>query len=262
MPRDRYGSSQRRRKFGAGAAVLLFLALIAPADAADGKKEVTVDQLVDYFETIVFGSEHGPRYAATEIAKWTNPVTFTFQGDVSTQHRDFVRIHLQTLSNLTRLRFDEVDADKPNIGITLFFAPRNEMSKIPVPHEHRGAVEEAAQSANCFFFSWKKPPSRIIKTIVVADIGKDPAILNSCLLEELAQCLGLPNDSDTLRPSVFSDSDRLYELAPQDRILLYTLYDPRMTPGLRKADALKVARKIITELARPAEPSTSRGPNG
>ncbi len=252
---------------GIRTAVLLsfLLASLSPSMAAGPghKMRVSVDDLVSYFDTVVFGSEHGAEYAAHVVARWQGPVGIRFQGHVTPQYRKFVRTHLQTLSNLTNLEFNEVEPGDSAPGIYIRFAPRAEMTQIPVPPSHRAAVERAAQNANCFFFSWKKPPSRIIKTIIVADIGKDPAILNSCLLEELTQALGLPNDSDMLRPSIFSDRDRLYELGPQDRVLVHTLYDPRMQPGMSKGEALRTAREIISELARPAaEPSTSRAPGG
>jgi len=109
-------------------------------------------------------------------------------------------------------------------------------------------MKQAAAAGGCYFLSWKKPESRIVKAIVVVNVERDPALINSCLLEELAQSLGLPNDSDAMRPSIFSDRDNLSELAPHDAILMRALYDPRMTAGLPRAAALGVARTVISEL--------------
>jgi len=82
------------------------------------------------------------------------------------------------------------------------------------------------------------------------DVEKDLAILNSCLLEELTQSLGLPNDSNMLRPSIFSDRDHLFEMSPQDKILLHTLYHPAMKPGYTRSQAKKAAYTIISQMAK------------
>lgn len=124
------------------------------------------------------------------------------------------------------------------------------MGKIPVPAEYRAYMKQAAVNANCYFLSWKKPESRIVKAIIVANSEKDLAVLNSCLLEELTQSLGLPNDSNSLRPSIFSDRDHLFELAPQDKILVHTLYHPDMKPGYTRIQAKKAAYEIISQMAK------------
>ena len=77
---------------------------------------------------------------------------------------------------------------------------------------------------------------------------REERAIDHCLLEELTQSLGLPNDSNMARPSNISDLDQLIELSRTDKILVKTLYDPRMKAGLSKKMARRVARAIITEL--------------
>lgn len=78
------------------------------------------------------------------------------------------------------------------------------------------------------------------------NIGGD-AQISHCLLEEFTQSLGLPNDSDKLRPSVFSEKDKLQSLSLSDKILLSTLYHPRMMPSMKRNQALLVAKDIIAD---------------
>lgn len=259
--------NRRTGRFSTLTVIAIGLLLICNAGITEAaepgrKMRVSVGNLVNYFDTIVFGSEHGPKYASTVVAKWKGPVGIDFQGRVSDQHKKFVWNHLRILADITRLEFREVDTDADIPGISLKFVNKSEMGKIPVPEEYRAAMENSAANSNCYFMIWKQPESRFVKGIIVVNVEKDLAVLNSCLLEELTQSLGLPNDSDILRPSVFSDRDRLYKLGPQDKVLLHTLYHPRMQAGLPKAEALKIAREIIEDLARPAKPSTSRDQGG
>jgi hypothetical protein len=57
-------------------------------------------------------------------------------------------------------------------------------------------------------------------------------------------------DADMIQPSVFSERTypSLAELPLNDKIIVRTLYDPRITPGMPREVALEVAREVIREL--------------
>ncbi|MEB8386827.1 DUF2927 domain-containing protein [Rhodobacteraceae bacterium KMM 6894] len=66
----------------------------------------------------------------------------------------------------------------------------------------------------------------------------------SCVHEELAQGLGLANDSPQARPSIFNDDDEFALLTTHDEELLRLLYSPELTPGM----TYDVARPILYHL--------------
>ena len=68
----------------------------------------------------------------------------------------------------------------------------------------------------------------------------------SCVHEELAQGLGLPNDSPRARPSIFNDDEEFAFLTEHDELLLRMLYSPELRPGM----SASVARPIVESLAR------------
>lgn len=68
----------------------------------------------------------------------------------------------------------------------------------------------------------------------------------SCIHEELAQGLGLANDSPRARPSIFNDDEEFALLTSQDELMLRILYNPALRPGMTEAEA----RPIIEKLAR------------
>ncbi len=73
-----------------------------------------------------------------------------------------------------------------------------------------------------------------------------PSLLRrSCVHEEVAQGLGLPNDSPIARPSIFNDDEEFALLTTHDEMLLAMLYNPRLDPGMTSVQA----RPILTELA-------------
>jgi hypothetical protein len=68
----------------------------------------------------------------------------------------------------------------------------------------------------------------------------------SCMHEEIAQALGLPNDSPRARPSIFNDDEEFALLTDHDELLLRILYSPELRPGMTADEA----RPIVESLAR------------
>lgn len=71
----------------------------------------------------------------------------------------------------------------------------------------------------------------------------------ACLHEEIAQGLGLPNDSPRARPSIFNDDQEFALLTPLDEAMLAMLYDPRLRPGMTPAEARPVVERLALERA-------------
>lgn len=70
----------------------------------------------------------------------------------------------------------------------------------------------------------------------------------SCVHEEIAQGLGLPNDSPTARPSIFNDDEEFALLTTHDEMLLAMLYNPRLTPGMTPDQARPILRELAAGL--------------
>ncbi|MCQ0970644.1 DUF2927 domain-containing protein [Paracoccus sp. TK19116] len=75
-----------------------------------------------------------------------------------------------------------------------------------------------------------------------------PRLRASCIQEELAQGMGLANDSYESRPSIFNDDEEFALLTRHDELLLQMLYDPRLRPGMAEAEAAPIVRQIAAEL--------------
>ena len=83
--------------------------------------------------------------------------------------------------------------------------------------------------------------------------AEHPRLLrDSCLHEEVAQGLGLANDSRAARPSIFNDDEEFALLTRHDELLLTILYDPRLQPGMDAVTAEPIIRTIADEILPPA----------
>ncbi len=79
--------------------------------------------------------------------------------------------------------------------------------------------------------------------------GEHPDLTRlACIHEEIAQGLGLANDSPQARPSIFNDDEEFGLLTTHDELLLKMLYDDRFTTSMAAAQAAPIARRIATEL--------------
>ena len=108
------------------------------------------------------------------------------------------------------------------------------------------AVERLDRGNYCVVLT-SAPGNDGVLTRAVAVIRSElpPMLRLSCIHEELAQGMGLPNDSDSARPSIFNDDDEFGRLTVMDEMMLGMLYSPRLTPGM---DA-ETAKPIVKALA-------------
>jgi len=134
-------------------------------------------------------------------------------------------------------------------SIDWVFLKRAEMSGIKGSGIDARVVNSMASDPTmaCFFLTWKSPPEHIVKALVVVDVDKDPVRIDACLLEELTQVMGLPNDVQAYWPSMFNPNDTSTEHSKWDALYIKTLYDPRIIPGMTPAQTLAQVRLIFAE---------------
>lgn len=86
------------------------------------------------------------------------------------------------------------------------------------------------------------------RALAVLRAENPPLLALLCIHEEIAQGLGLANDSPRARPSIFNDDQEFALLTRQDELMLKILYDPRLRPGMSLAEARPVVAALATEL--------------
>lgn len=101
----------------------------------------------------------------------------------------------------------------------------------------------------CTVFAYSRGNAAVYVRAVALMRAELPALLrSSCIHEELAQGMGLANDSPAARPSIFNDDEEFALLTRHDELLLRILYDPRLRPGMTEGEAIPIVRKIASEL--------------
>jgi hypothetical protein len=212
-----------------------------------------LDRLTRLFDSVVFGNEIPGAAPAVRVRKWTGEVRYKLAGAGAAAARPIVAHHAATLMRLTGLNYREIGAQEAGENLVIFVVLRGEMFKAGQRIEKNTAVlQEIMKDARCFFLSYSVE-DRIAYGAVVANAEIGQADLGRCLMEEMAQVLGLPNDDPDTKASfagLANASNRDAPLTPPAALMVRTLYDPQLTIGMPRAEALAVARAIINRLTR------------
>ncbi|WP_255553510.1 MULTISPECIES: DUF2927 domain-containing protein [Roseobacteraceae] len=223
----------------------------------------TSDMLARNFEEIVFFNEYaspGVRPGApSALRRWAAPVRIGIEFGASvppsqrTRDTNDVIAYARRLSQATGHPISV--SDNPNFLV--FFVSEDDRAaalnaratRLPAVNRiNVGPVRDLPSDAYCAVAAYAGGAEKSTYTAAVAVIrSENPDLLRlSCIHEELAQGLGLANDSPDARPSIFNDDDEFALLTGHDELLLGMLYDDRLRPGM----GLVEAQPIVADLAR------------
>lgn len=111
-------------------------------------------------------------------------------------------------------------------------------------------ITRMRRSISCLMYSENDTETRdnLVNAVVIIR-GEHPDLTrNICIHEELAQGMGLINDSRQARPSIFNDDQEFALLTKHDELLLTMLYDRRLMPGMTVEQARPIVEKIAGQL--------------
>ena len=236
-------------------ALALAIAVNAPAAPETAVAEAESARLASFFDSVVFGSEISADMAAPIIRKWTQPIRYKLAGHRASAEgfRPAIARHAAVLARLTGLHFEEIAPDAPAENLIVWFTTAQKMLEVGrVFEKDEQRLRHIVRSANggCYFLSYFLDDGRLVYAAIVVNRERPAGLIDACLLEELAQSLGLPNDDARISPSIFNDSDYLRRLSAVDALLIRTLYDPRVPLGAARAEAVRAARAVIADLLR------------
>ncbi len=230
----------------------------------------TVDDLVRNFERIALYDEYvdlNGRFVRSEtpavLRRWDRPVRVGVMTGPATspaesaRDRANVAAFTRRLARLTGL--DMAVSDGADVNFLVLFMNSSERTAFADQVAARypefapaviGALRDTPLDIYCTAYAFGDPNDRAAYSAVMILIRAEhpPLTRLSCVHEEMAQAMGLPNDSPDARPSLFNDSLEFALLTEHDEILLRMLYDPRLRPGMTSAEA----RPLLPAIARDA----------
>lgn len=238
-------------------AVLLSCAV--PADGAHACVELDDERIVRNFDIVALRREHAP-LPDPRITKWLRPLRIHVVEEVPVGRpvREDLDRHMERLHRLTGLAMSRVGSEREANFLVVFTRRdryRHHIERFLSPAQSH--LVSRMERANCMgAFTNRKDTAEIIRgvTVIPVDSARMRGLLYRCIVEETTQLLGLPNDSDDVYPSIFNDRSRLHDLTWHDELLIRLLYHPEMRVGLRREEALAVARRLVPRLRSASPP--------
>jgi Protein of unknown function (DUF2927) len=227
-----------------------FAAVLSAIFSGRGHAEdpaLTNERILANLIEVVFGSE----FVGEEVdfvRKWDGPMRIAIYAKDPARYRDLVLPHLQRLHELTGLDLDLVDSQSPGENAHILILGREQFYAYANDHLGAGKDPRTNSFLACYGFFKAGDGGRITEAFAVVPsfIGEDE--MRSCVVEEVTQVMGLPNDSFDIAPSIFNDDDEYQNLTWQDELFLRVLYDPRIKSGMDQPAFEAAARRIIAEL--------------
>jgi hypothetical protein len=110
-------------------------------------------------------------------------------------------------------------------------------------------ITNLTRSTYCFVYALSdEGSSKYTRAFAVVRAELPDLLRLSCFHEEIAQGLGLANDSRSARPSIFNDDEEFALLTRQDELMLRMLYDPALQPGMTETQARPIVESLATRL--------------
>lgn len=201
------------------------------------------------------------RQTKSELRRWVAPVrvALRFGASVAADKRatDTARVgsYLARLASVTGHPIS-LDDSAPNFFVYIVSEDERGtigpalMQALPqLTANDVAGVTQMPRSTYCIVYAQSDGDSGVYTRAFAVIRAEHPDLLRlSCIHEEIAQALGLPNDSPTARPSIFNDDEEFALLTKQDELMLKILYNPALHPGMLLPEAQPIVETLASRL--------------
>ncbi len=238
----------------------------APADAIFTRQELARNfmriAMFDEFQTV--DGRYVPNESPSNLRKFDRPVRVRVVNGGSTTiaaknlNTQLVAQYTRRLARITGLDMALAN-DGERANMVVFFLNKAEQPRMArqlgryitaPPREVEDAFANSPNDLLCgaFSLSSEPEPDSYTASVILIKSEHSPEQRSACVQEEMAQALGLTNDSALARPSIFNDDEEFAKLTVHDEFLLRILYHPRLRSGMSAAEVRRLLPAIISEI--------------
>jgi hypothetical protein len=196
------------------------------------------------------------------VQRWTRPVnvSLTFGASVpdSQQIDDRKRVanYVRKLARVTSAPIS-MSRLNPNFHVAVLnvdelddYGPTLQSQVPGLTASIAAQITQMPRDIYCAVYAFSEPdtPDHFVKAVAIIRAEHPDLLRSMCFHEEIAQGLGLSNDSPAARPSIFNDDNEFAHLTRHDELLLQMLYDKRLPLGANPDQARPVVNILAAEL--------------
>ena len=197
----------------------------------------------------------------SRLRRWDQPIRMeivfgpSVTAEQAARDRAGIEAYAARLERLTGVEIDQVEEDA-NFHVAVLSEDDREGFEARLRDMVPGIADSSVRafmnlprSTLCLVIAFGSGEGEGYSRAVALIRAEHPELLRSaCIHEEIAQGMGLANDSPQARPSIFNDDEEFGLLTRQDEMLLRILYDPRLRTGMTVEEATPVVQTIAAEL--------------
>lgn len=201
-----------------------------------------------------------PQTTISRLRRWDQPVRMAVEfgasvpADQRARDSSGIAAYAARLARVSGLEISKVE-ENPNFHVLILneddrlgYADRIREIVPGISTSSLNALINLPRDQLCIVIAFSQGGTASYAKAISIIRAEHPDLLRTaCVHEELAQGLGLANDSPQARPSIFNDDDEFGLLTTHDELLLKMLYDPRLQTGMQPAEAAPIARTIARE---------------
>jgi len=231
----------------------IFLSLFLGMSTASAAEAWQNPQYIQQsFERIALSSEYTEHPPL--LRKWRQPIRYQFQHDVADKqlHEQLSTMHLQQLSAITGHPIQAATGNtSANLQIIFTDEARLAGYLSEAMHLNNTTVQQLSRNSVCVANFSVNNNGEIQQALVLipVDRARAHAKLLACIVEELTQIMGLPNDDVAVFPSIFNDRSHDDFLSGLDYVLLKLLYQPDLITGMNASQSRTAIKKIMQQSA-------------
>jgi len=220
--------------------------LALPAMADPSTRWQQPEFILQAFKEVALRNEYSRK--GHMIRRWNQPVRVWLDHQVPDAeiHTQVVQMHLDHLAQITGLSIKLVPREK-DANLRVVFTKQS-LWKKQVGKLFGKRAEKIVHGAVCMANFRVNKRYEIVQAgvIIPVDQARMHGKLVTCIVEEITQVMGLPNDSEKVYPSIFNDRTPEALLSGLDYLLLKMLYRPEIKAGMREGEALAALRKVVS----------------
>lgn len=219
--------------------VVAFILALALVVDKEGQREIpaSLESLTENFTAMAFEELEQPR-PASQLQRWRQPVRVELIGDEAGDWQPDVAALLREFEALTGVPFSPTGRSETNLTI-VFSREEFERSSI---HTIR------PDNVQCVTTTRAGGGGSISGSRILIPDDLPRAAMVKCLSHEMMHALGFQGHPSLLFPSALSNEPSFGALTINDRILIRTLYDPRLKWNMRRSELIATARTVISEM--------------
>jgi hypothetical protein len=211
------------------------------------RKNFTDAEITDGFFKVTFGAEFHVAGGVDRIRKYDGPVRIFIDNRAMPDRTPQVEAAIADIRRRVR-NLDIARAERrDDANMTVSLVHDRDLARMirTVYGIDRARRIQRSLEPQCLSGFRKDESSRILRSDVIITADAGDFVFHDCVYEELLQALGPINDDTTVPWTMFNDDVQMGFFGVYDQFLLNILYDPRIRPGMTRAEVQALLPAVL-----------------